>query len=164
MSSQGTAYGQFVDQELTAERTRQTNLNARGAAVVTTCSSLVTLLAGVGAFVSAQTGYVVPKAAIIPLAVTLAGFAAASICGILAGRATGHEVATVDTLELMRTDHWVDNEVDALCNVVYLKIRTIASLRTGSDAKARWLLAALILQVVAAIALSVAIGVILASR
>jgi len=82
VSEQGETYAAFVGRELDAERDRRKTLDARGVTVVTVSASLITLLAAVGAFVSGQTGFTLPKTTIWPLTVTLAAFAVAALWGI----------------------------------------------------------------------------------
>lgn len=77
--------------------------------------------------------------------------------GLLAGISRNYEVATSGTLDAMLRGHWTDTEISAKNNVGRLKLLSISSLRVGNNAKAKLLLAAVIVQVGAVVVLAVAL-------
>lgn len=161
MTEQGEAFAAFIEGEVKAERDRRASLDARGLAVVTTSGSLTTLLAAVGAFVSARGGFGLPTGTIFPLTVTLVAFSLAAVCGLLASHNRQYDVADRTTLALMVGEKWPTSEVDARNVVADLNARTVDSLRRGNNKKATLLMAGLAFQLLALAALSVAVFLVL---
>jgi hypothetical protein len=160
---QGKTFAAFAQRELEAERERRKAFDARGVAVVTTAASLTTLLAAVGAFVSSRQGFKLPGSAVVPLIVTLGSFVAAAVLGIAATWLTRYAVTPPATLGEMLTTRWRTDEVDARNFVAVQDVKTIKSLRNGNNKKSWWLIAALVVQVVGLLALSVAVYLILSA-
>ncbi|MEV8516165.1 hypothetical protein [Dactylosporangium sp. NPDC051484] len=157
--NQGLVYATFIEVELKSERERRTYLDSRGASLVTTSGSLVTLLAAVGAFVMRGDGYTLPALARFPLLLTLFSFVAAAAFGVTATWMHKHQVADVRDLNNMRTSHWKDDPIDSRSVVTELNVGTIGSLRRRNNRKASWLLAGLIAQVIALFGLASVIGI-----
>lgn len=157
MSEQGRTYAAYITRELETERDRRKTLDARGVSVVTVSASLATLLAGIGAFVSGQTEFVLPESAVWPLTVTLLAFAAAGFCGLSAAYLWRYAAPALESLEAMVTDRWPTDEVDARNFVARLDLVAIRSLRARNSYKARWLIAALFFQIAGLVALTVAV-------
>jgi hypothetical protein len=160
---QGKTFAEFVRRELEVERERRKASDARGVAVVSTAGSLTTLLAAVGAFVSARTGFRLPGSAVGPLILTLGSFVIAAVCGIMATRLTPYAVTPAVTLTEMLTTRWRTDEVDARNFTAVQDVKTIETLRDGNNEKSWWLLAALVALVVGLLALSVAVYLILSA-
>lgn len=156
-SDQGKTYAAFIEGELKAERERRVALDTRGLAVVTSSGTLVTLLAGLGAFVTTNKTFVFPGEAAAPLAVALLAFATAASLGILASRNRYYDVALGETLTGMIEDHWGDDETDARNNVAYINIKSTETLRQGNGRKADLVTAAMFAQLAALVLLSVVI-------
>lgn len=163
MTDQGLVYSAFIESELKVERERRANLDARGVALVATSSSLVTLLAAVGAFVIRGDKFVLPGDARFPLLVALVAFAVAAGCGILANRLHKYTVAAVSDLTQMRTSHWKDDAVDSRSAVTYINVKSIGSLRKTNDAKVTWLMLGQLAQLLALVCLAVVVLVVLSS-
>jgi hypothetical protein len=158
---QGAVYCAFIEAELGTERERRSNLDSRGVTLVTTSSSLVTLLAAVGAFVLRSDKFALPSAAKVPLLVALCAFAIAAACGIMATWLHKSTVADVADLRAMRTSRWKDDPIDSRNAVAFINIKTIESLRNKNDRKARWLISGQLAQLSALIALAVVIFAVL---
>jgi len=154
---QGVVYCAFIEAELKTERERRSNLDSRGVSLVTTSSSLVTLLAAVSAFVIRGDKFVLPSPAKVPLLVALSTFAIAAVCGIIATWLHKYTVAAINDLTAMRSSHWKDDAIDSRNVVALINIKTIDTLRTKNDIKARWLIAGYFAQLSALVALSVVI-------
>ena len=80
---------------------------------------------------------------------SLLAFVVAAVLGLWANMMKAHEVSSSDTLMKMVREHWKDDEVDARNIVATLNIRTIDSLRTGSNVKVVWIKRAAAIQLVA---------------
>lgn len=145
---QGKTFAEFVRRELEAERERRRTFDARGVAIITTSSSLTTLIAAVGAFVSGRPGFRLPSGAVGPLTLTLLAFAVAGLLGLMSTRLTLYAVTTPAVLREMLNERWATDEVDAGNFVAEQDVTTIESLRNGKNEKAGWLVAALVSQVV----------------
>ncbi|MFC4628023.1 hypothetical protein ACFO6V_07255 [Promicromonospora alba] len=157
MSEQGRTYAEYIIRELETERERRATLDARGASVVAVSASLATLLAAVGAFVSGQDDFILPKGAVAPLTLTLLAFAAASACGISATFLWRYSAPAVESLSAMVTGKWMTDEVDARNYVARLDLEAIRSLRVRNMYKARWLIAAFFFQLSGLVLLTVAV-------
>jgi xanthine/uracil/vitamin C permease (AzgA family) len=145
----GLKYAGFVEQELKAERDRRTSLDARAQSLVTTSGSLVTLLSAVGAFVSSRSGYALPRGAGYPLVVTVTMFTITLLFAIVATYNFKYEVADAETLLQIPRSHWADSEDIAVKNITATNVTTVLTLRRGNDRKVKFILAALVAQLVA---------------
>jgi hypothetical protein len=160
---QGRTYAAFIEAELKAERERRASLDARGLAVVTTSGGLVTLLAAVGAFVSANGNFRLPGNVVPWLIVTLAGFVVAATFGILANTNWRYKVIDRAGLDRMRVEHWEDDTAQAMITVAYINVTTIDSLRRGNNIKVGLATSALTAQLAALAALAVTVYLVLNS-
>lgn len=88
--------------------------------------------------------YALPTATYFPLIVTVTLFTITLMLAILATFNFRYQVANRRTLEQMPRQHWNDDEVTALRNVVTLNVTTVLSLRHGNNQKVVFLLAALV--------------------
>lgn len=160
MTDGGAKLAAFVEQELKAERDRRVSIDARGQSVVTTSGSLVTLLAALGAFVTSQDKYQLPRAALLPLVVTLTLFAVAAFLGILATYNFAYRVADGSTLSAI-PQHMKDSEEVANRNITNTNVLTVLTMRAGNNRKALLLLIAMFVQLGALVALATTLYVVL---
>lgn len=163
MSEQGKTYLEFVEAELKAERDRRSTHDSRGQALVTTSGALVTLLTGLAAVVRTGNAGRFPPAIPIAVGIALGLFVCAAACGILAGWNRHYALASYTTLNRMLNEHWTDDEVDARNNVATVHAMTVHTLRQVNAFKAACVSIGLVVQVLALIALSVAIAVVIAN-
>jgi hypothetical protein len=161
LEDQGLVYSTFVETELKVERDRRSSMESRGQSLITTSSTLVTLLAAVAAFVIRGDNFVLPYSARVVLLVVLLAFAAAAAAGIMANWLHPYVLADVLALKRMRTDQWADDAVDARSVVMNLNIVTIESLRDGNQRRVPWLIAGQVCQVLALVALTGVIVIVL---
>jgi hypothetical protein len=149
---QGSTYATFISEQLEAEISRRSALDARGTGVVTVSGTLVTLTLAVGGFALSKSHKIstVGKVGVIG---ALALFVLASIAGIAASFLHEYQVADQSTLEAMLGSHWRDSEIDARNVCAHLDAQTVQSLRKGNNSKALQLTVALSLQVAAIAAL-----------
>jgi hypothetical protein len=157
VSDQGLTFAAYIARELETEQDRRRTLDARGASVVTVSGGLATLLVAVGALVSGRAGVELPESTAWPLTLTLLAFATAALCGIVATFQWRYDVANTETLEAMLTDRWPTTEIHARNYAARLDVNTITSLRKGNSWKTRFLIAALVFQVVGLGALTYAV-------
>jgi hypothetical protein len=156
LSEQGDAYSAFIESELSHEHDRRDKINSQSTAVVTSSGALLTLSAGIVAFLKGK-DYVPGSQVGWLFAVALVVYLGSAILGLLAGISRNYEVATSGTLDAMLRERWTDTEISAKNNVARLKLLSISSLRVGNNAKAKLLLAAVIVQVGAVVVLAVAL-------
>ncbi|MEU8185866.1 hypothetical protein [Micromonospora carbonacea] len=162
MSDQGKTYGSFIEAELAAERDRRNRFDDRGVSLVKTSGSLVTLLAAVVAFLRTGREYQFPRDAVGPLMLALTFLTIAAMAGIVTSLNRAYEVPNPPTLRKLLEERWaVDSEVSARNFVGEMQVHIIHSLRKGSNWKAKFLLTGLIAQVVALLALTVVVYIIL---
>lgn len=163
MSEQGGTYSAFIEGELKAERERRSGYDSRGQGIVTTSGALVTLLGGFAALVKTSSTAGLPASAVTALGVAFLLFVGAAACGIVAGWNRHYAVTATATLRRMTEEHWKDVEVDARNNVAAVQVRTVDTLRKANQFKATWVSVGLIVQVVALMASSVAVAVLVAT-
>jgi hypothetical protein len=157
VGDQGLVYATFIESELKAEKERRASIEARGVSVITTSSGLVTLIAAVGAFVIRGDKFVLPGSGKVALLVAVMAFAVAAGCGIATNWSYKYTVASIADLEAMRTDQWMDDAVDSRSVTTVINAKTIKSLRDCNERKVEWLRAGQIAQLLALVALSVAV-------
>jgi hypothetical protein len=158
-------YAAFIEGELRTERERRTALEARGVAVVTQSGGLVTLLTGIGALTKGATSAPIPLTAIIAVVCALVLFFGAALCGILVNfwpMYPPHTVAGTATMTQMRTTKRDQSDEEARSVVAHLHIGTVDSLRKGNDIKVHWVAGAQFCQILALVAVSVAVYFIVA--
>lgn len=157
MAEQGDAYSAFIEAELKNERDRRTSLDARGLAIVTTSSGIITLIFALSALVTGP-DFKISDAGRNWLISSLVGFILSGVVGIAANaNMFGYRVASIDTLRKMLTEHWKDSEPSAKNVSSTLHVQTLQSLRRGNDTKVYILTLGLSLQAVAITLLAVAI-------
>jgi hypothetical protein len=156
LSGQGDAYAAFIESELTREHDRRDKINSQSTGVVTGSGALLTLSTGLLAFLKGKE-YVPRSHSSWLFAIALAMYLTSAILGLLAATSRNYKVATSGTLSAMLGKHWTDSEITAKNNVATLKIRSLASLRSGNNTKANLLLAAVLVQVSAVAVLAVAL-------
>lgn len=157
MAEQGEAYASHVEAELKAEYERTTALNTRAAAITTTSSAFLALVFTLTAVVTGKDFKATDWGARGVVA-ALVFFVAAELLGLVAGFSRKYTVTALDTLEAMVEEHWRDDEVDARNVVAFTNVKTIGSLREGNNAKAKLLVLAAGLQLIAIAVLIVALA------
>ncbi|GAA1794389.1 hypothetical protein GCM10009682_15210 [Luedemannella flava] len=157
-------YSAFIDGELKTERERRATLEARGVSVVAQSGGLVTLLTGIGALAKGAGVGALPTVAFGAVIVALVFFLGAAVFGILVNIPhlyPPHPVADAATMTEMRTSKRDHTDAEARSVIAHLHIGTVDKLRKGNDLKVQWISAAQFAQVLAVVALSVAVWVII---
>lgn len=159
----GPVFTEFIEKELAYERDRRKSLDARGISALTTSSTLVTLIVGLGAIVTSVDGFEPGWPAIALLGFALLAFVLTALLGLLANRLVKYQVVDPAQLRTWR-DHdkkWNDEADKAKRVIAEANITTIETLRKGNGRKAKLLEAALWSQLAAIVLLAAAVGVVL---
>ncbi|MDQ1713905.1 MAG: hypothetical protein QOE45_3355 [Frankiaceae bacterium] len=157
MTEQGETYATFVESELKSEYDRRTSIDARALAVVTSSSAFLALIVSVVALLKGKDhtfGHGAGGAAVVALAC----FVVAGALGLVANMSREYQVAAVGTLREMTKSHWTDSEIAARNICAGLGVTTIASLRAGTDNKAKIIAWAVYFQLAAVLAVVTAVG------
>ena len=153
LDEQGKQYSDFIASELAAEVDRRSSVNTRAGSALTGAAGLVTLLLAVLVVVYGDdftlTGW--SKSFIV---FSLLALLAGAFCAVMAGVSWRFKVTSVETLRSMTNQRWGDTEITARGVTAYCNTIVLASLRSGTSAKARWLLAASCCQLLAVGALA----------
>ena len=157
MPEQGETYSAHIEQQLYYERERRKTLDARALAVTTTSSAFVGLALALSVLVTGK-DYKFTGAGGAVVVASLLAFVTAAVFGLVANMMKPHDVTSSETLLKMVREHWKDDEVDARNIVATLNIRTIDTLRTGSNAKVVWIKRAAAVQLAAVLLLIVAVA------
>lgn len=152
MDSQGVTYAAYVQSELDLEYARRDSMNARAATAITASTGLVTLVLAATAFVNGQ-NYPNRSAAELWMICGIGLLLAAAIIAILAGVSWKYVVTDETTLRAMIGDQWAATDVTARNTVASINIRTLVSLRAGTNIKTNLLLGAYALQTLSIAAL-----------
>ncbi len=157
--AKGELYTAFIENELKAERDRRSSLDARGAALITTSTGLVGLVAALSALALGKDFRVTGVAAWL-LVGALVAFLGSGILGVSTSFGRWYKVADTTTLQMMVTaPHWSDGDFTARLICATANARTIASIRIGNNKKASLLTWGQSLQLIAVAALATAVGV-----
>ncbi|HZE50372.1 MAG TPA: hypothetical protein VE074_12465 [Jatrophihabitantaceae bacterium] len=155
-------YSDLVKTLLDIENGRRTSLEQKGAAVITTSGTLVTLLFGLVAVITSADTFVLPGDANGPLVAALILFVVA--CGfaimISVPLPYGQSNITIDDL----AQWWGDSNSQALAAVAGLRLRAIDVARRRNAVKVALLLAALLSELAALVLLTVAVLAVVQAR
>lgn len=158
----GVTYSELVAEQLTEERARKASLEARGLSVISTSGVLVTLLLGLSAVVSTTTDFELPQTAKLLLATAGALFVLAAVGGIAANFPAPYREIRVAALRRLTEERWWENQASpAQRRAAQARIDILGAARGVNAWKVRFLLAALILEVLAVLVLAAAAGVVL---
>jgi hypothetical protein len=154
-------YAEFIEKLVDAESARRTTLEQKAGAVITTSGTLVTLLFGLVAVLTTKQSFKLPSAAQGWLVGAAFLFAFAAVIALLIGvpRPYGEADLTIDELAGM----WSDPISDARAAVAGLRLQALETGRLRNTAKARMLITAMGIEVVAVIALAIAVAIMLNS-
>lgn len=146
----GELYADFIRSELEQERTRRASIDTRAASVITTSGTLVTLAFALTALFTKEQNYKPSTVVTVFLGLALAAFIAAAAIALVSTRLRVYSVVHPDQLDTWREDRfWLDDQDNARWLLADANTKTLASLREGSDSKAREVQLALWAQFVA---------------
>lgn len=152
----GTVYLAYVEKQLVSERERFGNLDNKGAALITSSGTLVTLVLAVSALVTSRASFQLNGANIVLAVVALTLFVLAAIAGLITNWTRNYEVPSADTLDdLWKVKkYWKRAEPAARNTVIRWDINTIRTLRAVNNRKAKWVAAGRIVQILATVFLA----------
>jgi hypothetical protein len=155
-------YSDLVKTLLDIENGRRTSLEQKGAAVITTSGTLVTLLFGLVAVITSADKFVLPGEADGPLVAALILFVVACGFAIMMSLPIpyGQSNITVDQL----SQWWGDSTPQALAAVAGLRLQAIGVARQRNAVKVALLLVALFSELAALALLTVAVLAVVQTR
>lgn len=164
-SPQGETYVTFIKDILDHEYEQRRTIEARGAAIVTTSASLLTIIFGISVLFTGKDYRFASHNAVALLIISLIAFVLGAVLGIwVQNFQVADRRISRDSLTAMLDEHWTDDEVDARNICAYTNVHVIGSLRSGTALKSRVATIGLFMQVSAVLLLLGALGVELAAR
>jgi hypothetical protein len=139
-------YGAYVAQKLADEDARQSSIEQRGLAVITTAGVLTTALFGIATFINPKSGIGIPHAAHGPLVVAIIMLVLSALLAIATNVPLGYETVTTEDLQGAVTDLWGENPNDAMQRVSVTHVKEIKSARSRNTTKAWLLVGAMLLE------------------
>jgi hypothetical protein len=158
----GAAYGQLISDQLTQERSRKTSLEARGVTVITTSGTLVTLLFGLTAGLTAVSGFKLPGGAKLPLLLALIAFVVAAGFGIVTNMPLRYQEVTPQGLaKLVNARFWTAPPTVGELRVAAAQVALLSAARSANNLKVRLLIVAIAAELLAVAFLAWAVAAIL---
>ncbi|OAT67104.1 hypothetical protein AWB85_13090 [Mycobacteroides immunogenum] len=166
ISPAGKVYQLMVASLLATEFDRKKTLEARGAVLVTSSVSLLTLVSGVMVLLVGKDYVFRDHCSFMILLGALLAFIASAVCAIFVQTyGFGYTVMDRATLKnLENNSNWSRTADDAARNWVHWQVISICSLRESNGIKANLVVCGLALQVLAIILLSGSLGLELSSK
>lgn len=153
-AEQGSEYAAYLRTELDREHARRETVDSRAGIALTGAAGLLTLGLAAVAVVKGQ-NYRVHGVETAWLFVAVALLLLAAVLAVLAGVNWKYQVLTADAMGSMLNEHWTDTETTARSITAQANLRSLASLRVGTNIKSRFLLCAFVTQTAAIAALAV---------
>lgn len=157
----GPEYASYYEALVKGQDERKSSLEQRGLAVITTSGTLATLLFGLVAITTKTNDFRLPVQASGPLAVALTAFVAAALLALIANAPLRYENVRVSDPQEELWDHWDKNRDDALQRITGTRLKVFRNAQTTNDLKAKFLVAALSAEVIAVVAVGLAVREIL---
>ncbi|WP_456788329.1 hypothetical protein [Cellulomonas sp. P5_C5] len=157
MSDQGEVYAAFIARNVATERERRTALESRATTVTSTSAALVALVATVSGWL-AGSGRVYAAGTVTAVVVALALFVASAFLALVCGQLRAYQVPDPEFLKEFLSTRWTDTEITARNNAAWLDLDTLTTLRDGNAIKSMALDWSLRTQLLALVALAVAVA------
>jgi hypothetical protein len=162
--SAGPVYATLVENQLGEETARKTSFEARGITVITTSAALVGLLFGFSALVAGADTFTLPPAAVVFLSTSATLFVVAAILSIVCNWPLKYrQVELADLRRLTNEQFWWGEEAVAKRRVAEARVEILSRARELNAIKGRFLLAAMMIEVIAIGALAVGVIIIITS-
>lgn len=150
LSTAGEFYGQLITDQLAEERSRKGSLEARGIAVITTSGTLVTLLFGLTAGLTASTSFKLPDDSRLPLLLSLIAFVITAVLGLVTNLPLKYREPTARGLDrLVDEEVWTSEGVIGQLRVAGAQVHLIAAARAANNLKVKLLIWAIVSELVA---------------
>jgi hypothetical protein len=157
----GTAYGAFIADQLTEERSRKASLEARGVTTVTAAGTLVTVLFALTAGLTAAPHFTLPAGARVPLLIALIAFVIAAVFGLTTNLPLRYREPTARGLaRLIDARFWAAPAQIGERRVAEAQVALTAAMRSANNLKVRLLILAIAAELIAVICLSCAVAII----
>jgi hypothetical protein len=148
--SAGDVYGPLILEQLTEERARKSSIEQRGLAVVSTSAGLVTALLALAGLITKRSDFHLTVASEVLLSIAALLLVAGAAAAVLTNAPRGYaEVSDAQLTEVTAEDAWYKDAGEAARVVGDLRREVVASARCQNQRKAKWLLAAIALEVAA---------------
>lgn len=151
-----SAYDEFIASEVDREHQRRQDLDERSGKTATTSAGLLTITVAAYAVVLGK-DYVLAGSALYLLGAALFLFITSAAFAVIAGFGWVYESASSRTLLKMAREKRDDLPSTQRESVSYARAWSLNSLRAGNHMKARWLLAASIVELAALLALALSV-------
>jgi hypothetical protein len=153
----GIVYRELIEQQVQEESARKNSFEQRGITVITSTGAFVSLVFGIGAIATAQhlqaSG---PSRAV--LAVAVLAFAGAAACAIIVNLPMRYLDATNDQMwEWASRRLWNLRAGSARRRAARLRVKVVIRARDRNRLKGRWLIAAMVLEVLAILLIAIAV-------
>ena len=152
MPDQGAEYARFIEAQLKSEYDRRDTVNSRAGAAITSATGLVTITLVVVAVLKGK-DFTLHGGALVALFVAFFALLLSAAMAVLGGMNWRFQVTSVATMKAMVGERWGDSEVSARGVAAFCNVKTINTLRAGTNIKYRFLLAPAVAQLVAILAL-----------
>jgi hypothetical protein len=151
---QGSEYAAYTRAQLDREYARRDTVDSRAEKALTSAVGLLTL--GLAAIAVAKgKDYRVHGAETAWLFVAVAGLLLAAVFAVFAGINWTYKAVAVEAMDKMLNEHWTDTETTARNIAAKTNLRSLASLRAGTNIKSLFLLLTFLTQIVAIAALAI---------
>jgi len=155
-------YAPLLESQLTEESSRKSSFEQRGVAVITTSGVLVSLLFGLAAVVTDAKGFALPGGSRVLLLVALILFILAAVGGIISNWPVKYLQVRIENLQrLVDAVNWSGPPKIASRRVAEAQVAILAHARRRNELKGYALIAAMITQVLAVVALAAAVALML---
>jgi hypothetical protein len=146
----GDAYGPLILEQLTEERARKSSIEQRGLAVVSTAAGLVTALLALAGLITKRSDFHLSVVSEALLSIAALLLVAAAAAAVLTNAPRGYdEVSDAHLAEITAEVAWYKDVGEGARLVADLRRELVASARSQNQRKAKSLLAAIALEVVA---------------
>lgn len=147
--SNDAVYPDFVRDLLAAEDSRRSTLEARGGSVITASATMVSLLVALSAFVTNRKDFKLPDATRVPLSVAAVAFIVAAVLAVTLYIPQPVRMTDPVALHGLLPEYWMKGEDFARKKITATMLEQLAALQRTNDWKARALLAAVAVQLIA---------------
>lgn len=145
----GTVIAEAVVHETEAARSAAVSIQTRGLAVISSAGTLVTLLFGLSALATKAATFTLPPAAKLPLYLAVAFLISAAIAGIATNAPRRSDVMALENLRpLIEDDLWHVPSFHAEQEIARTRLAIALNARALNVTMARFLLAAIILEII----------------
>jgi hypothetical protein len=151
-------HGDYVKSLVVGTDTTKASIESRGAAIITTAGTLVTLLFGLVAVLTKVDKFELPRAAHGPLAVALILFIVAVVLGIMSNIPLPYKNVDPAGLDQLFDLCWDEPEEDARLRIAVTHATIFRRAQTINKIKSRLVVGGQVFELGAVIALALAIG------